>query len=668
VKFSFLLVRRFCLLFAISIAFSWNVCGQTPTPAEGQTREKGIKVRDGDKLEPNPPPGGGNVPKTVVHYKALCDALKNAAQQSDRKEKKLFEEGPIKFYPHEPWIADLICDYIEGAAGDAKNPGPFGCKRNGAVEKKAKDQLPTEYAARQQFLSKVLAAFQSHSVEKWKAGTWVPPTMNIATDRLLVGATLFKNLVVSEEKPDKLDRKDTDRFVARSVETPDHILFGMKSSDFWGPVPDQKIETGGAYQTAGVKAWIIEAERFLLRAHALACGAALVQELNLDYPTPESRMGKTIEDVSHKFQDENLLRNIGEIKFRETVGDVYEDKKGEDNIPDPAQVRRSAKFVELTIDRTEIPAKANNGQDVPGLSLFVYQAMEPGPNHGDWYVKSLALVPADQEGEPGGITLPLWAFRNRGLQALTFADRMFDETTKVPVESRFEASAVCVARIHYSKMRLPKVTQAVLAHELNHFRGIRNAWISATGSLERSLGDLATNLNRSLGNLQGPEAFSLQSEELRDVWKLDPKQPDASAIPVGPLRPEDHAAFLHTNQKVSYLRMRLKRRLPRESGEHTLLEMLDSKKQIDPLFDKAQKIVEQWKLNHWRDSATNEFRRTFVREFTLAALNLDNREGVINDQGQQSGRDLDRVIAKFNALLARFPNKDPLVLAQQAYQ
>lgn len=179
--------------------------------------------------------------------------------------------------------------------------------------------------------------------------------------------------------------------------------------------------------------------------------------------------------------------------------------------------------------------------------------------------------------------------------------------------------------------------------------------------------ELAAKLNDSLGNLQGAEAFDLRREELRDVWKLDPKQVYLSAIPVGPLRPQDDTSLLHTNQKVSYLRMRLTRRLPAESGAHTLVEMLGSKEQIDPLFKRAQDIIADWKLNHWRDNATNEFRRIFAREFLLAALRLDQREGTINDRGEQSGRDLDRVIDRFNALLQKNPNADPLELIKKAY-
>jgi hypothetical protein len=383
--------------------------------------------------------------------------------------------------------------------------------------------------------------------------------------------------------------------------------------------------------------------------------------------------------MSHNFQEEYLLRNIGKVILKETVGDALADRPADEAPPDPAQVRRSANFVELKIKDPQVPAQDDAGKDVPGLSLFVYDALPApevrgGASPGKWFIESLARVPTIEKGEPGGITLPMWAFRNRGPLGLAFADRLFDETTKVPVETRFEVSAVCVTRIHYSAMSDPASTEKVLTHERKHFNGIRRAWAEATGSLRQSMQELATTLNDSLGGLSGAEAFTLKEEDLREVWKIDPNEPQLSAIPEGPLRPAtggndlvNRANRIHTNRKVSYLRLRLVRRLPAESGARTLVEMLTSKEEIDPLFKRADEIVGQWKLNHWRNNASNEFRRAFIQQFQLAAWNLDKAEGTIDKNGQQSGRtDLDRVIAKFRALLARKPNDDPLVLARQA--
>ena len=667
-----LLVRHFCLLLAATIALAPSTRAQTPTPGEGQTREKGIKVQDGDKIEPNPPPGGGNVPKTVVRFKNFCDALDNAARQPDRKTKK-YKYGPVEFWGHEPWIAKLICDYIEGAAGDAKKPGPFGYRRSASDLKTAKEKLPAEYEARRQFLAHVLDEFGQHAGRNWKTNSWIPPTAAFVRDRLLVGNKLRANLDVSPDQPETLNLKPTHRFVARSVEPPESFLFGQEADDFFGPERNRELESKGKTMGSGVTAWLAAAEEFLLRAHAMAVGGVLCDEGNTDFPS--LKMASDISQYSLKFKDTYFLKNCSPYTAKEA-------QKQTDEKPEPqvdlekikSEAKKDPRYVDLTINREEVPAKDARGGDVRGLSLFVYDPMN-GPDRGDfnprkWFLKYLADGRGDVD--PGGITLPMWTFRKRGPRAITFADRMLDETTKVPVETRFETTAVCVARVHYYKHPAPGGTQRVINHELRHFQGIRDAWAAATNELQTSLQTLATTLNGALGNPSGEQAFAFGSRDFRDVWRIDPNNPELTSIPKGPVRPakskddlENRLYPLHQNRQVSYLRMWIVRRLPAESTAQTLLEMWESgsKKQIDPLFDTAEKAVKAWESDHWKDDKTNEFKNSFSRQFLLAAMNLDLQEGVIEPNGEQSGDPSMRAaITEFERKLRENPRGDPLDL------
>lgn len=663
--------KHLIIIIGYLMAMAYPVWAQSPTPGEGQTREK---VKNGDNLqgEPDNKNKKADAPKTVVRETSVCDLFDEAARGDRTKE---FKKYSVHFWGHEPWMAELVCDYIKGAAGDAKNPGAFGCRRSDNEGKAAEKLLPTEYEARRVFLAKVLDAYNAHSGGQWKTQSCIPPTANIAQNRLLVGKRLYKNLEVSEEHPEKLSPKKTDRFVARSLEVPDSFLLGMCAEDFWGPRKDRQITEKGGYMAASVAAWLNSAEEFLLRAHAMAVAAALVSEENGD--SPSWKMVTDVAQISEKFKDKYGLKNSKDYKASKTA------EEQADRNPEPGfdleKVKGDAKkdrsVVELTIQSAEVPAKDARSADVPGISLFVYAPIG-GPEHGDfnprdWFVKYLADLRGDVE--PGGITLPIWTIRKRGPQGLAFADRMFDETTKVPVETRFDATAVCVARIHYYKHPAENGTERVLAHERRHFDGIRDAWSGAMQALQNSLRDLAQDLNNSLGNLQGAEAFALTSSEFRDVWRIDPNDPELTAIPEGPIRQPkakndfDNRLFrLHSNKKVSYLRFRLARRLPAGSTSRTLLEMIESGGKLqssDQLFEQAQKIFKDWESAHWKDDKSNEFRNLFAREFILAALRLDIREGQINKNGEQSGdRRLNGSVERFQEELRKNPNKDPLEL------
>jgi hypothetical protein len=661
----------FLMLFAVAILFCPKVPSQTPTPASAgdQGEGKGIKVKDGDTIEGHTREKA-EASKTQVRFKDFCDALDKAAQQTDVKKKK-FKNGPVEFWGHEPWIAKLVCGYVDGAAGDAKDPGRFGFRRSDAELKTAKEKLPAEYEARRQFLAHVLDEFANHSGQNWKTESWIPSTALFSRERILVGNKILANLDVSPDQPEKLNPKPIKRFTARSVQAPDSFLFAQMADDFFGPTKSRELENKGQPLGGGVIAWLLAAEQFLLRAHAMTVGGALSNETNTDFPN--LKMAADISQYSLKFKDKYLLRNCGPYTSKEAekqTDEKQEPKRDLDKIK--ADARKDFRFVDLAIDdtRTQIPAKNARSANVPGISLFVYRAIN-GPERGEfnprsWFLKYLAEGRGDVD--PGGITLPMWTFRKRGPQAVTFADRLFDETTKVPVETRFETTAVCVARIFYYTHPAQRGTQLVSDHELRHFNGIRDAWALATNELQTSLRTLATTLNDGLGNPQGAEAFIFDSREFRDVWRIDPNNPELTSIPEGPVRPAtgdkdlDNRLYpLHTNRKVSYLRMSIVRTLPAESATQTLLEAWESggKNQIDSSFD----TIKDWESAHWKDDKSNEFKNSFARRFLLAALTLDRDEGVIDSNGQQSGdASMAAAIRIFEQRLKDSPRADPLDL------
>jgi hypothetical protein len=525
----------------------------------------------------------------VARFQSLCDALRAAARTPGRE----FKAGGLKFKGHAPWVADLICQYILAAD---QQPGG----------------LPPRFddpAERRRFVGAVLDAIQQNA--------------NLATaavdrERLLVGETLFRlhiRLVPGEEPERAAPEAVPSMDVARSMEQPDRLLLGINRRYF----------RGGAKTPLD---WLTAGESFVLRVHALAESGRIVVERGLDWPVAD--MGTAVQDASRQFaQAHSLLNTDARALWRETQAAKGRDLSDEDRQrqSETNRARSDPSHVELRIANRQVPVPGTRG-----LSLFEYAPMPGaerpnGINQHAWYVESLAS--ATGGAEPGGITLPMWRLEPLAGESVAFPDRLFDETTRAPVETRFSVLAWCVVRIHYYALPpgQPATTATVRDHELEHFAGIRDAWIDRTGALRTGLDALAQDLNRGLG-LGGDSGFRVDLVTINDTFRADPKVP-ITVLPEGMLARSSTPYLFHTNPTIQQLRVTVIRRIQAEESGDTLLELLRSRRPLDPKFADAKALWEAWFKDHW-----HEYRNRFVREFLLAALRLDAREGAIGPNGQ----------------------------------
>jgi hypothetical protein len=546
----------------------------------------GVRTGDGEQLQGE---AQGGRTQVQARFQSLCDALRAAARKPGRE----YTAGDLKFKGHAPWVAELICQYILAAD---QQPGALPPRFDDTAE-------------RRRFVATVLDAIQQH------AGLASPA---IDRDRILVGETMFRlhNRLVPGEAPERADPEAVPSMdMARSMEQPDALLLGINRRYFRG---------GGEKPLE----WIEAGESFVLRVHALAEAGRIVIDRGLDWPVAD--MGTTVQDQSRRFaQAHSLLNTDARALWRETQAAKGRELSDEDRKRESEtnRARNDPSHVELSIARREVPVPG-----AEGLSLFEYAPM-PGaerPNGNNpraWYIETLAS--ATGGAEPGGITLPMWRLEPLAGESVAFPDRLFDETTRAPVETRFSVLAFCVVRIHY--YTLPpgqrSNTAMVRDHELHHFDGIRDAWVERTRALRAGLDALAQDLNERLG-LVGDAGFRVEVLTITDAFRADPKE-RITVLPEGMLVRSSTAYLYHANPAIQQLRVRVMRRIRAEESGATLLELLASRRPLDPKFAEAKALWEAWFKDHW-----HEYRNRFVREFLLAALRLDAREGAIGPNGQ----------------------------------
>jgi hypothetical protein len=599
-------------------AISFAVLFASVVTASAQDGAGGVKVRDGGTITGDAE--GRARTQARANVTPICTALRTAARQPGRKFK-----GPPEFVGHAPWVAELICQFVDKAAPNPNNGAP------------AFD----DPAERRRFVGAVLDAIEANARVS---------TRQIARARILTGETMYRlhirqrfNERAEYPRPEAVPRMD----IARSIENPDELLLGMATKNF-------RVEGNNLVD------WIKAGEVFVLRAHALAESGRLLIERGIEWPVVD--MGPTVTGLSRAFQDAHSLKNTAaqaQWKEIETKAEEATAENEQAARQREAQAGRDGLHVSLQIDRTRSQIPVARAE---GLSYFEYAPMAGpeaagGANTRRWFIQRLAKG-ADGH-EAGGITLPMWRFQELAVEALPFPDRLFDETTRAPVETRLTLLASCVVRLHYYRLptrdkRNPdRLTNLVAAHERKHFDGIRNAWIDRTQRLRGDLEGLATSMSTALG-LAGDEAFRFEGSTLTDTWRMDRSNADtinATAIPQGLLRPTENAGILHSNPRVQILRLRLVRRIAAEQAGATLVEMLQSKAPLDPKLDA---ITKEWSA--WLDAHRHEFRNGFVRQFLRAAIELDAAEGVIEEAGQSGRPDLRGVLLRFDA--ATDPN-DP---------
>jgi hypothetical protein len=485
-------------------------------------------------------------------------------------------------------------------------------------------------------------------------------TVDIDDQRIRVGESIIEwkilqlpNGTIKRKKPEAREL-----WAIRSRERPELILVGVNKKFF---------------TTKGNKPikWIKDAERFLMRAFGVAVLAHEIIERGEEWPT--AHMGETVKAAIETFRKKSgVLKNMSTKAIWENLGANNKNARNRTQLTTRQEVtiRNRPKYVELAIANSQVPVAGAHG-----LSLFEYVPMQGAPaanqaNQKAWFIKEMARATGGLE--PGGITMPLWRFRNLDPKALPMPDTLFDETTLVRVQTRFEVVAVCVVRLHYYRVpdRVPGgagvTTQQVLDHERQHFRGIRDAWASRTRALQTALGQLANDMNQQLG-LAGEEAFQFRADDIRDVWVPDNENPHLTSIPVGPVDQFKEVRKLHSFPEVSVLRIRIVREFGDEHAEEPLIKILKDDKDLDPKFVAAKEIFDQWMKDHW-----HEYRNRFVRDFLLAALELDSHEGIMRD-GEQTGRpELVRVRRKLAEMTdPRDPKKarkDPLKVLQKLYK
>jgi hypothetical protein len=549
----------------------------------------GVRTGDGEHLQGE---AGGGRTQVQARYQALCDALRTAARRPGGN----FKNGTLEFKGHAPWVAELICEFILRADQQPDGSPP---------------RFDDE-AERRRFVALVLDALQRNA--------------NLATaaidrEHILVGETMYRLHIVRVpgEKPTRADPEPVAAMdVARSLDRPDTLLLGINKRFF-------RVEG----QT--LLDWIEAGESFVLRVHALAESGQIVVQQGLDWPVAD--MGTMVQDRSRAFAQAHFLLNTdANALWRETAA-VKGQEISKDDLQRRSETERAqgdSRRVDLRIARSQVPVPG-----AEGLSLFEYApilgAERPnGNNPRAWYVESLAA--ATGGAEPGGITLPMWRLEPLAGESVAFPDRLFDETTHAPVETRFSVLAFCVVRIHTYTLPLGQqtTTATVLAHERKHFDGIRAAWVDRTAALRTALAALAEDLNRQL-RLAGDGSFRVEVVLITDTFRADPKEP-ITVMPEGPLVPSSTPRLFHTNPAIQQLRVRVVRRLQADESGPTLLELLENRRPLDPKFAAAKKLWEDWFKIHW-----HEYRNRFVRDFLLAALRLDAREGAIGPDGQ-SGR------------------------------
>lgn len=561
----------------------------------------GVRTGDGEQLEGEA--GGGRTQVEVrARHQPLCDALRAAARRPGRN----FKAGNLQFKGHAPWVAELICRFILAADQQPDGSPP----------------LFDDEAERKRFVGVVLDALQQNA--------------NLATavidrDRILVGETMYRLHVrrIPGEEPERADPEPVAAMdVARSLDRPDTLLLGINKRYF--RVEGQKLLD-----------WIEAGESFVLRVHALAETGQIIVQQGLDWPVAD--MGTMVEGRSRAFVQAHFLLNTNaNALWSETAAvrgrDLSEEERQRSNQTDRA--RNDSRRVDLRIARRQVPVPG-----AEGLSLFEYApipgAERPnGNNQRAWYVESLAE--ATGGAEPGGITLPMWRLEPLAGESVAFPDRLFDETTRAAVETRFSVLAYCVVRIHYYTLPPGQrtTTATVLDHEREHFAGIRAAWVDRTGAIRTALATLAQDLNRELG-LAGDDGFRVDVVTITDTFRADPKQP-ITVIPEGLLVPSSTPHLFHTNPAIQQLRLRVVRRIQADQSGASLLELLANRRPLDPKFADARELWEDWFKDHW-----HQYRNRFVREFLLAALRLDAREGAIAPEGQGGRRELVAIAENF---------------------
>ena len=577
-------------------------------PFKGLFAQRGTRVRR----------RGVRVPVREV---SLCDFLRQAARHPNRKFSRRFANKKVTFYGHQLWVANLICRWISRAVKVKGKPNP------------AFLNTMRGYAERQGFLGEVLNAFQTNAGVRTSA---------IDRQRLRVGDKIFEwrtiqrpGGIVKRRKP-----KARKMWVIRSIERQDRLLVGLDKQYFTTKGKDPLK-------------WIRDAEAFLIRAFALAAmGREIVQRGDL-WPTVE--MGRPVEQAVKRFIQTAMLKNTKAKPKLKEYGAATSDRSNR-RVLTPRELRKfrgDPRYVELRIARFEVPVPGFDG-----MNFFEYTAMN-SDRRKKWFIKTLATGTGAYE--PGGITLPMWRFEARRPRALPMPDVLFDEETRARVQTRFEVIAVCLVRLHYYEVPpgTGATTAQVLAHEVRHYRAIRTAWHRRTQLLRRDLAAFAAVLNRNLG-ITGAEAFRFQGVTAKEVWLPDKNAPNASSIPIGPLVPSKHQIQFHSFPEVQVLRLRLTREIGADKAGPSLVKMLESGKDFDKRFKDAKKIWAAW----WKKNG-HKYKIGFVRDILLAALDLDAREGMILETGQQAGRRKLRQVAaelrrKTDPDNKKTANKNPL--------
>lgn len=567
--------------------------------------EEGVGGADGDALRGRVEGDDGRGrTRTVARQRPLCTLLRDSAATPGQEVK----QGKLKFKAHTRWVADLICDFMDRAAGE--------------------EPLFKRYQVRRAYMVSVLDALQRHGGVS---------TAHIDRAQLRVGDRL--HWITFVRKQGKVlswkDKPVKSMWVVRSYERPAMLLAGMKTPLFL--IKDKKKRTKPIE-------WIKKGESFILRVFALAALGEMVLADGVDVPLKD--MGKRLETLTRAFQGRAHLANTSAKPFFKELGAGT--RSSSDDPPPRRPAGGGGALGDTSVDlqwngRPQVPVAG-----APGMSLFEYRPLRGAVRRREkniraWFITSVAGAGAGGEAE--GIALPSWTMELRK-RSSAIPEALIDEMTRADVETRFEVWAGLVVRIYVYAQPAgsPVTTVDILRHERAHAEGIRTAWAARTTALGPAFQALAGRLNAKLG-LAGDEAFRAEHEEIRGTWRLRRKPANklewhAAAVPRGRLAKRQNAAVLHTNPQVSYLRFRLTRRT---RTDKPVIDLITNKKPLDPKFAQADKEWRDWKNNQW-----HRYKNGFVRAMLIAGLRLDIREGAIGPDGRRAGRpELVRVLRKF---------------------
>lgn len=603
---------------ARSLAFA-AMLALAAAPGAFAQEDPPVDVDDGDELSVEVE--GGGKERVRVHELPICAALDEAAIHPGHDYKK----GKLKFKGHEDWVAKLICDFVKNADGVTS--------------------AFADYATRRRFVAHVLDKIELHVDDDNNVHL---STAAIARDHILTGESPYRMHAIQrlgeDYQPAVLEPAKMD--VARSLERPDVILIAV-AKRYFEVKGDDLLD------------WIKAGEELVLRVHALAESGRLMTERDLDWPTAD--VGIAVQALSRAFQVKYSLRNTGANAT--WLSDMVASDKRQSDFAKTRESQR--KLAEVDAARVDLKIAHTTRDADHGLIMYEYAplngpATAGGNNPRAWFLEPYAAGQAGVESadvkpnanakaglEAAGITYPMWRFAPQAAVAEAFPDRLFDETSSVPVETRVTVRASCVTLIFYYTMpsgdeNNPDVlTNLEAAHERRHFGNVQAAWTERVNALRAAMAELAKAFNTNLG-LARDQAFELQVETITDIWRPDSKQPNLTAVPLGPMTRSQPAALFHSNPQVPQLRLRLVRKIAAAITGEALIARAKAKLVLDPKLTQIAGAWDDWIKAHW-----HEYERRFVREHLMRDLELDAKEGVIMLTGYGPRRELLPILARF---------------------